>query len=93
VAKGLLFIGVAGTSASCPVVAGIFATLNDARLAKGGKPLGFLNPFIYQNGDAFNDVTLGQNPGDGQEGFPAVKGWDAATGWGTPDASKLLTRI
>jgi len=91
VAKSLLFIGVAGTSASCPVAAGVFATLNDARLAKGGKPLGFLNPFIYQNGDAFNDVTLGANPP--KTGFPAVKGWDAATGWGTPDASKLLTRI
>jgi tripeptidyl-peptidase-1 len=51
------------------------------------------NPFIYQNGDAFNDVTTGSNPGTGQEGFTAVKGWDAATGWGTPDATKLLTRI
>ena len=37
-----------GTSAACPVVAAIFAKLNEVRLAKGGKPLGFLNPFIYQ---------------------------------------------
>ena len=54
------------------------------------------NPFIYQNGDAFNDVTLGSNPGVGGSidlGFPAVKGWDAATGWGTPDAAELLKRI
>ena len=37
--------------------------LNEARLAKGGKPLGFLNPWIYQNAAGFNDVTLGSNPG------------------------------
>ena len=36
--------GVAGTSASCPVVAATFAKLNEVRLAKGGKALGFLNP-------------------------------------------------
>ena len=47
--SGGRFAGVAGTSASCPTVAGIFARLNGLRLANGGKPLGFLNPFIYQN--------------------------------------------
>ena len=31
------------------------------RLAKGGKPLGFLNPWIYKNAAAFNDVTHGVN--------------------------------
>jgi len=93
VASGLFFIGVAGTSAACPVAAGVFALLNDARLAKGGKPLGFLNPFIYQNGDAFNDVTEGMISGGAKVGFTAMKGWDAASGWGTPNAGKLLTRI
>lgn len=94
VASGITgFIGVAGTSASCPVAAGVFALLNDARLAKGGKPLGFLNPFIYQNGDAFNDVSEGMNHGASKVGFTAIKGWDAATGWGTPNAGKLLTRV
>lgn len=78
-----LFQGVAGTSASCPVAAGVFAKLNGIRLAAGKPPLGFLNPFIYQNGDAFNDVTTGNN------GFPATSGWDPVTGWGTPDFEKL----
>eukprot|EP00937_MAST-01D_sp_MAST-1D-sp2_P005366 g5366.t1 len=82
--------GVAGTSAACPVVAGVFAKLNELRLAKGGKPLGFLNPFIYQNAAAFNDVTQGSNPGVQKgKGFPAVKGWDAATGVGTPNFAAL----
>jgi tripeptidyl-peptidase-1 len=89
VAVGKSFSGVAGTSAACPVVAGVFAKLNDVRLAKGGKPLGFLNPFIYQNAAAFNDVTQGSNPANGKYGFTAVKGWDAATGMGTPNFAAL----
>ena len=81
--------GVGGTSAACPVAAGIFAKVNSARLKSGGKPLGFLNPFIYQNTHCFQDVTHGNNKGAGRAGFPAVQGWDAATGWGTPDATCL----
>lgn len=85
-----LFEGVAGTSAACPVVAGIFAKLNGVRLAKGGKPLGFLNPFIYQNGAAFNDVTKGKITGSMKgNGFTATKGWDPATGFGTPNYTEL----
>merc|ERR1712226_1805101 len=84
---GGFFAGVAGTSASCPVVAGVFAKLNGLRLA-GGKPaMGFLNPFIYQNPQAFQDVASGVNTGSPirKYGFKAIKGWDAATGLGTPD--------
>jgi len=84
------FSGGSGTSASCPVVAGLFARLNALRAGSGKPPLGFLNPFIYKNPGAFNDVSLGTNPGDfGKEGFAAIKGWDAATGFGTPNFPKL----
>jgi tripeptidyl-peptidase-1 len=85
--------GVAGTSASCPVASGVFALLNNVRLAKGGKPLGFLNPFIYQNAAAFQDVTSGDNRGKGKHGFAAVKGWDPATGVGTPNYDNLVKVI
>jgi len=81
--------GVSGTSASCPVVAGLIARLNGERAAKGKRPMGFLNPFIYQNGGAFNDVKLGSTNGDGPHGFQAIAGWDAATGFGTPNYAKL----
>ena len=40
--------GVSGTSASTPVVAGIFALVNHQLTAAGKPALGFLNPFIYQ---------------------------------------------
>jgi tripeptidyl-peptidase-1 len=83
--------GVAGTSASSPVVAGIFAKLNGLRLAKGCPPMGFLNPFIYKNPSAFQDVTSGKNTGGNLRGFgfTAIEGWDAATGLGTPDYEAL----
>jgi len=83
------FAGVAGTSASCPVAAGIFAKVNGVRLAAGKPALGFLNPFIYKNPTAFNDVTSGTNSDAKVYGFTAVKGWDAATGFGTPDYELL----
>ncbi|KAJ6561529.1 tripeptidyl peptidase A [Mycena vulgaris] len=57
-------ISIGGTSASTPVVAGLVALLNDARLAAGRPALGFLNPLLYKRGSgAFNDVVVGSNPG------------------------------
>ena len=68
--------GVAGTSASTPVVAGIIAQLNDIRLKAGKKSLGFLNPLFYSNPKCFNDVNDGSsNSCDGSYGFKATKGW------------------
>jgi len=32
-----------------------------------------------------NDITEGNNPGCGSDGFKAVKGWDPLTGLGTPN--------
>jgi len=96
IAASGLFEGVAGTSASCPVAAAVFARLNDIRLSRKGQagnanssPLGFLNPFIYQNAAAFNDVTSGKNTGGGRYGFEAMQGWDPATGVGTPNFEAL----
>merc|ERR1712187_429814 len=89
VATGGFFEGVAGTSASSPVVAGVFALLNGLRTSQNMSPLGFLNPLIYQNSAAFQDVTSGCNGGQRKYCFKAIKGWDAATGWGTPDYEAL----
>jgi len=81
--------GVYGTSASCPVVAGLVAKLNDKRLGAGMSPMGFVNPFLYANPGAFQDVIYGENKGDGFAGFRATSGWDAATGLGTPNYELL----
>jgi tripeptidyl-peptidase-1 len=83
--------GAYGTSAATPVWGAVVARLNEQRLASGKPPMGFMNPFLYSNPGAMNDVVTGDNSGrNGQKGgFPAVKGWDAATGLGTPDFEKL----
>ncbi len=68
---------VSGTSASTPLVASMVALLNDKLVAAGKPAMGFLNPFLYSTGaSAFTDITTGNNPGCGTNGFPAVKGWD-----------------
>lgn len=68
---------VAGTSCSTPISASIIALLNDQLAARGKKPLGFLNPFLYSTGvSAFTDITSGNNPGCNTNGFPARVGWD-----------------
>lgn len=81
---------IGGTSASAPAFAGIVALLNDAQLAAGKPPLGFLNPMLYSIGvDGLNDVTSGNASGCGTPGFNASQGWDPVTGLGTPDFGKL----
>lgn len=41
-----VFERVFGTSASTPVMAAILHAVNDARLAIGKKPIGFINPTV-----------------------------------------------
>ena len=55
--------------------------------------MGFLNPWIYQNADAFNDVTQGVNNHNLPNGFTAVAGWDASTGVGTPNFVKMVKAL
>jgi tripeptidyl-peptidase-1 len=85
---------VSGTSCASPTAGGVFGLLNDARLAAGKSSLGFLNPMLYANAGALNDVTLGIQGGCGsgtqKDGFPAKEGWDAVTGLGSPNYERLL---
>ena len=41
--------------------ASIIALINDGLVAAGKSPLGFLNPFLYANPQAFTDITSGQS--------------------------------
>jgi len=85
---GLVF----GTSASSPVVASMITLINDARIAAGKGPVGFINPAIYSEAfaGAFNDITHGGNQGCGTAGFTAVPGWDPVTGLGTPKFDVMM---
>ncbi|KAL7281195.1 hypothetical protein ACG7TL_004503 [Trametes sanguinea] len=81
-----------GTSVASPIFASIIALINDELITAGKSPLGFLNPWLYSTAaSAFTDITSGNNPGCGTNGFPAEVGWDPVTGLGTPNYAKLRT--
>jgi kumamolisin len=72
---------IGGTSAVAPLWSGLVALLNQSL----GHPVGFLNPLLYQNPHALNDITQGSNGA-----YQAAAGWDACTGLGSPNGTKLL---
>ncbi|KAJ6473797.1 family S53 protease [Mycena sanguinolenta] len=82
---------VSGTSCSSPIFASVIGLLNDELLNAGKPVLGYLNPWLYANPGAFNDVTTGNNPGCFTDGFSASTGWDPVTGLGTPDYAAMRT--
>jgi kumamolisin len=73
---------IGGTSAVAPLWAGLIARIN----AANGQSVGYVTPLLYQNHPAFNDVTQGNNGT-----YSAAKGWDACTGMGSPDGTKIAT--
>jgi kumamolisin len=75
-----------GTSVATPIWAGLMGLVNQARLAAGKSTLGWLNPRLYRPTPeaSFRDITVGNN------GFPALVGYDLVTGWGAPRMSILL---
>ena len=79
-----------GTSASAPTFGSIITLINEERVKAGKPTVGFINPTLYANPSAFNDIVSGGNQGCGTPGFTAVEGWDPVTGLGTPNYEKLL---
>jgi kumamolisin len=75
-----------GTSAVAPLYAALMMRVNGAL----GRPAGYLNPFLYKNGNSgiFKDITSGNN-----NGYSAGPGWDAATGWGSIRGDKFLEAL
>jgi subtilase family serine protease len=97
---GAGWYGIGGTSEGSPQWAGIVADLNQY----AGRPLGFLNPALYALGGAGRfssmgrDITKGYNgledvPGATAPGYYATRGWDLASGWGTPNLVDLPYRL
>lgn len=75
---------VGGTSAVAPLWAALVARLNQLTV----KPLGFLNAALYANPSAFNDIVSGNNGA-----YAASAGWDACTGLGSPNGTKLQSAL
>lgn len=83
---------IGGTSAVAPLFAGLISLLNKSL----GKGVGFINPYIYENLEirkTFKDITLGNNNTNGGIMYQAGEGWDACTGWGSPNGMALLNAL
>lgn len=91
------FFIVGGTSAGSPQWAAIIALANQYSAEQGYGPLGFVNQAIYSLAQSshyskdFHDITVGNNTLVGTPvGFNAATGYDAASGWGTPNVANLV---
>lgn len=86
---------IGGTSAACPLWAALWAVLNQARAQAGKGPIGYSNPDLYDLGptSAFHDITQGNNSYGWVTGYDCRPGWDAVTGWGSPEASTLVGEL
>lgn len=69
-------VQIGGTSAVAPLYSGLFASF--------GRKLGFVTPNLYDNADAFTDITQGSNGS-----FNAGPGPDPCTGLGVPIGEAL----
>jgi kumamolisin len=85
---------VGGTSGAAPLWAGLVLLANELSTSHGGKPLGLINPRLYQLGassqasQVFHDVTIG-----GNLYYPALPGWDYSTGLGSPIGAPLVQAL
>ena len=94
---------IGGTSAAAPLWAAFNALVNQQRERAGLSAIGFTNPAIYAVGlgqryaGSFNDIADGSTNGSGtsmrMKGFPAIAGFDSATGWGTFKGEALLQQL
>ena len=76
-----------GTSAVSPLWAALTALMNE----QNRKPLGFLNPKLYAHGhgkSGLNDIVTGDIGA-----YKAGPGWDACSGLGSPNGSRLLAVV
>jgi len=97
------FYLIGGTSEASPLFSGIVAIADQAARHN----LGWLNPRLYALGDGpfspINDITLGNNtvtfvqPSTNQtitvNGYNATRGYDLASGLGSPDGARLVAAL
>jgi len=87
---------IGGTSLATPIWAAMTTLIDDASSSCQAHPIGFVNPALYKYAAGspadFNDITVGNNANGNpalKGHYPATKGYDMATGLGTPEAANL----
>ena len=86
---GQTVLAAGGTSLSAPLWAGITAVMNQYLVANGGRPLGDINPLLYEVAQGarlpgFRHIAVGANAVD-----RSMMSYDLVTGLGTPHVDNL----
>lgn len=81
-----------GTSCAAPLWAAFTALVNQQRASNGLTSLGFPNPVFYQIGlsNQYHQDFFDVADGSTNIHYPAVPGYDNATGWGSLNGQNLL---
>jgi kumamolisin len=84
-----------GTSCASPLWAAFTALVNQKRVLGGSALLGFPNPTLYTIGKGSSYTTNFHDIADGSTNrfYPAVTGFDDATGWGSYNGANLITSL
>jgi kumamolisin len=89
-----------GTSASSPLWAALITRMNATLPA--GKRIGYVTPLLYKpvsvggptvGATGCKDITSGNNSTATVGGYTAGTGYDAVSGWGTPNGANLLKAL
>jgi len=89
-----------GTSAATPLWASLITLINEQRGANNR--IGYVTPVLYQTQtgagatvgtQGCTDVESGNNTTDAIGGYSAGPGYDAVSGWGTPNGQKLMAAL
>ncbi len=83
-----------GTSLGAPCWAALWALANQSHLASAHKPVGWANPLLYGLANSAARTRVYHDVRSGDNGYwQAGPGWDAVTGWGSPNASALVAAL
>jgi len=89
-----------GTSAASPLWASLIGRMNEKLGA--AQRVGYITPLLYQASGrgkptvgtlGCNDITSGNNASAAIGGYNAGPGFDATTGWGSPNGEALLSAL
>ena len=84
-----------GTSCAAPLWAGYTALVNQQRMAAGKGSIGFFNSAIYTIAPGAHYSTDFHDVADGSTNlyYPATKGFDNSTGWGSFNGANLIADL
>ena len=84
---------VGGTSCVAPLWSALLAVINTVLAAQGKGSLGFVNPTLYQNPQAFHGITQGNNETGDNTQYTAGRAPNPCCGLGSPIGKAVQTAL